>query len=138
MPMEGWKGGGGVPSTFPFSNFRANMVRLNIFSLTDAPRMCLQIQNLFGIIIIIALTIEKKNQFGVGLDPPPPPTHTHTHTVGHQRVKISSAFRSFNFVHFSNQLKLTPKNVNPLNFTRNKGAFIHFDFISMLKLSRKE
>ena len=32
------------------------------------------IQNLFGIIIIItALTTEKKNQFGVGLDPPSPP-----------------------------------------------------------------
>ena len=62
--------------------------------------------------MIIALTIEKKNQFGVWLDPPPP-------TVGHQRVKMS-AFRSFNFVHFSNQLKLTQKNVNPLNFTRNE------------------
>ena len=45
------------------------MSNLKIFSLTDALRMCLQIKNLFGIIIIItALTIEKKNQFGVGLD----------------------------------------------------------------------
>ena len=52
---------------------------------------------------------------------PPPPT------VGHQRVKMS-AFRSFNFVHFSNQLKLTQKNVNPLNFTRNEECVHPFWF----------
>ena len=34
--------------------------------------------------------------------------------------KICQLLDLVSFVHFSNQLKLTQKNVNPLNFTRNK------------------
>ena len=43
--------------------------------------------------------------------------------IGHQRVKICQLSDLINFVHFSNQFKLTKKNCKPtklLTFTRNK------------------
>ena len=53
-------------------------------------------------------------------------------SVGHQRVKICQLSDLVNFVHFSNQLKFTQKNVNLLNFTRNKQCvnsfWFHFNF----------
>ena len=128
LNVHGGMGGGGVPSTFLFSNFRANTIgpiwKFFHWQMLQGCAYKYQIQNLFGIIIIIiARTIEKKTNLVLGWTPPPPPP-----LLAIRELKFVSSFRSSNFVHFSNQLKLTQKNVNPLNFTRNKRCVHSFWF----------
>ena len=122
--------GGRVPSTFPFSNFRANTVGpiwkfFHWQCSKDVPTNKKFVWN------------NNNNNSSHHWEEKPiwcwaGPPHP---TVGHQRVKIcqlldlSTLFISaINFVHFSNQLKLTQKNVNPLNFTRNKWCIHSFSF----------
>ena len=67
--MEGWEGGGSqAPSLSPILE-QTRLVQSENFFIDRCSKDVPTNTKLFGIIIIIiALTIEKKNQFGVGLE----------------------------------------------------------------------